>query len=327
MWLNTSVAENSLNPFTTSMSGQDNSVRFEKEGNVAYWVVGGQQGRTYLPDYELTTLFAPNEWHHVALVSDNAGSAITGYFDGVERFSTQTNPHFPTHFSDAVIGAGYLNTPERYWVGLVDEVAIYNRALTNGEIKAIYDAGNAGKIKPGDEVTVYSNDFEGTVGPEWSNTSLDTTPAGARRFLGQFGNGLVTLALGDLPSHTQATVSFDLFIIGSWDGNGIPFGPDVWDLSVAGGPTLVHTTFANNPALPQSYPSTHPGDDHSPRTGALEDNTLGYSFGIEPTDAVYRLSFTFAHSGSSLVLDFSGSGLEDLDNESWGLDNVVVRVR
>ncbi len=32
--------------------------------------------------------------------------------------------------------------------GLIDEIAIYSRALTAAEIKAIYDAGSAGMVKP-----------------------------------------------------------------------------------------------------------------------------------------------------------------------------------
>jgi hypothetical protein len=41
------------------------------------------------------------------------------------------------------------------------------------------------------DIEVYSNDFEGVVGPEWSNTSTDVTPKGARRFLGRFGNDAI----------------------------------------------------------------------------------------------------------------------------------------
>ena len=36
----------------------------------------------------------------------------------------------------------------RFGTGLIDEVEIFNRALTAAEIEAIYDAGSAGKIKP-----------------------------------------------------------------------------------------------------------------------------------------------------------------------------------
>ena len=34
------------------------------------------------------------------------------------------------------------------FIGLIDEVEIFNRALAATEIKAIYDAGRLGKIKP-----------------------------------------------------------------------------------------------------------------------------------------------------------------------------------
>ena len=165
--------------------------------------------------------------------------------------------------------------------------------------------------------------------PEWSNDARDVTPSG-RVFLGQFSNQTVSLLLSGLPAHSQATVSFDLFIINSWDGNcagpncGCPScGPDVWDLTVAGGPTLLHTTFSNVGLLNQAYPDTFPGGDNPAGTGATEVNTLGYSnYG----DSVYHLSFNFPHSIGALQLNFSAMGLQDISDESWGLDNVEVAV-
>ncbi|MGE0682964.1 MAG: thrombospondin type 3 repeat-containing protein [Candidatus Binatia bacterium] len=178
---------------------------------------------------------------------------------------------------------------------------------------------------------VYSNDFEGAVGPEWSSALTDTTPAGARRFFGQFGSGTVSLTLTGLPAHTNITVSFDLFILQTWDGNGIPFGPDIWDLSVVDGPTLLHTTFSNvhKDLGQQAYPDAYPGGDNPSTTGAVEIDTLGYDsfFGdAHHGDSIYRLSFTFSHSTNSLVMNFSASGLQLLGDESWGLDNVDVAV-
>lgn len=171
----------------------------------------------------------------------------------------------------------------------------------------------------------YFNDFEGVPGPEWSNGSTDITPAGARTFLGQFGNQTVSLTLASVPAG-NVTVSFELFIIQSWDGHKDSggYGPDVWDLSVGGGPTLLNTTFATHDPRKQAYPDTYPGGlDLLPfyphNTGAAEVDTLGYSY-----DAVYNLSFTFAHAGGDLVLNFSATGLQGLGDESWGLDNVLV---
>ncbi len=42
---------------------------------------------------------------------------------------------------------------------------------------------------------VYENDFEKTVGQEWSKRTLEFTPKEGRRFLGQFGSETVQLML------------------------------------------------------------------------------------------------------------------------------------
>ena len=42
-------------------------------------------------------------------------------------------------------------------------------------------------------------------------------------------------------------------------------------------------------------------------------------------DSVYNLNFSFAHSGSSIRLNFAANGLQPLlTDESWGLDNVQL---
>ena len=186
-------------------------------------------------------------------------------------------------------------------------------------------------VLPAAAEVVYFNDFEGAVGSEWSNTSTDTTPVGDRKFLGQFGNDTVSLMLTDLPPHTDMTVTFDLFIIQSWDGNIIGYGPDIWELSVAGGPTLLYTTFSNAFAsetdFRQAYPDSYPDGDNPGLTGAAESDTLGYGDASEydgANDSVYRLSFRFPHSESSLTLNFAFSNSRD--PEIWGLDNVTVEV-
>jgi len=184
------------------------------------------------------------------------------------------------------------------------------------------------------QAVIYSTDFESPVGPEWSVTNRSVTPVGGRTFLGDFANQTATLTLSSLPTHNQLVVSFDLFIIRTWDGNNTVAGPDIWDLSVVGGSTLLHTTFQNPHNLwsgdGQAYPGTYPGGSYPSGTGASEINTLGYYdqgvFQLGPMDMVYKLSFAFPHSASSLALSFSASGLEGVGNESWGLDNVVVAV-
>jgi hypothetical protein len=171
------------------------------------------------------------------------------------------------------------------------------------------------------------------------------SPNGSQRFLGEFGgptivtarpydpqhfvqvDETVTLSLGNLKPHTRATASFDLYILKSWDGNNPNYGPDRWKLSVHGGPTLLDTTFSNN-AKTGDYDlslQNYPAADSRDHAGAAAVNTLGYSFF---GDAVYHLTFTFSHSGSTLVLDFSSSLFEGkgIGDESWGLDNVRISI-
>ena len=45
---------------------------------------------------------------------------------------------------------------------------------------------------------------------------------------------------------------------------------------------------------------------------------------ISSNDSVYRLNYSFQHTGASVTLDFMGIGLQELADESWGLDDVGV---
>ncbi|BBM86499.1 hypothetical protein [Candidatus Uabimicrobium amorphum] len=173
----------------------------------------------------------------------------------------------------------------------------------------------------------YTKTFEGKVGPEWSSAKTSTTPSG-RKFLGQFSKNGVTLSLNDLPPHSQVTISFELFIMSSWDGNSKEWGPDIWELSVKDGPTLLHTTFSNSGI--QAFPQNYPGGKNIARSGASENNTLGYVFRYggkrHPADSVYRLKYTFSHTEDSVMFQFSGIDLQGVHDESWGLANVAVHL-
>jgi hypothetical protein len=120
------------------------------------------------------------------------------------------------------------------------------------------------------------NDFESGAGSEWDNRTAEVTPTGARSFLGRFGNQTVTLNLTNLPSHNEVLLSFDLFVIQSWDGNDAIAGrgPDIWGVSVVNGPNLACTTFATHqgPTQPgyQAYPENYPNGKHPVNTGASE---------------------------------------------------------
>ena len=195
------------------------------------------------------------------------------------------------------------------------------------------------------EIQMYSNDFEGPgpVGSEWSNTSTDTTPGTvphpADKFLGQFGNQDVTLTINNLPlDHTELRIEFDLYVIRSWDGNfdQDARGPDYWAMDEGTIPVNPEdwdyiTTFSNwEPGVGpnQAYPDIFGVGDHNARTGADENNTLGFLFdpgsGDIILDAVYHGDVLYSHTAGTFIVTFGADHLQALDDESWGIDNVNV---
>ncbi|MCX6924807.1 MAG: LamG domain-containing protein, partial [Verrucomicrobia bacterium] len=96
----------------------------------------------------------PAGWHHVAAARDLASSRIDLYLDGVAVGTKSglvvTNVIAPD--VDGVIGGvntNYVDSDGREaFSGLVDELAVYSRALYSTEIAAIYQAGSAGKVAP-----------------------------------------------------------------------------------------------------------------------------------------------------------------------------------
>jgi hypothetical protein len=93
---------------------------------------------------------------------------------------------------------------------------------------------------------------------------------------------------------------------------------------VQGGPTLLDTTFSNNPKTGADLSlQNYPVANRPQQSGAASVNTLGYTFF---GDSIYHLTFNFPHAGDTLIPNFSSSLFEGkgTDDESWGLDNVRV---
>jgi alpha-tubulin suppressor-like RCC1 family protein len=321
------------NDFVAISAGHSHSVAIKADGSLVSW---GQL--TEVPPGNDFVAVSAGPMHNLALRAD--GSLASG------------GGNSEWHENDVPAGNDFVDIATGSWHCLAiktdGSVVAWGRNLygecdvprilsARSKEKAVAIAGAEGfhsiaiiAAQP-ERLGYYFNDFEGVVGDEWSSRRTDVTPVGARRFLGQFGDENIMLTLSDLPAHTQVTVSFDLFIIRSWDGNNQIHGPDIWQLKVDEGPTLVHTTFANAPPeledFRQAYPGNYPGRNFLPYTGAVEIKTLGYTEIPSPApDAVYHFVWTFAHTASILRLDFSGQGLQIIQDESWGLDNVKVDV-
>ncbi len=186
----------------------------------------------------------------------------------------------------------------------------------------------AGFAAPAAADIVFAADMTGgNIGAGWSKHQTSIAPLG-EEFLGEFGNERVTFTLQEAVEAPMLEVSFDLYIIRSWDGNVSFPGQDIFRFGVVGGPTLLDTTFANQRPgweRPQAYPNARGEGDNPMNSGADAVNTLGYEFYNGPLDAVYHMTYLIEPTNGGLELFFEAQGLQQLSDESWGVDNVQIR--
>jgi hypothetical protein len=119
-----------------------------------------------------------NEWSHIAVVFDRDGN-MTRYLNGVQT-GTQDNISAQAGSVDHPLnfciggrdgGAGCI---ERMFDGRIDEVRVYERVLTVGEIKQVYNASAGAKINSSQNVAQGSSLNSGLIGL-WSFNGLDLT--------------------------------------------------------------------------------------------------------------------------------------------------------
>ncbi|MHC4676753.1 MAG: LamG domain-containing protein, partial [Planctomycetota bacterium] len=75
-----------------------------------------------------------NTWHHIAVTWD--GTTAHLYIDGVDMAITYGTPENPLALA-AVIGAWSDNPSDENWFGTLDDVRLYDRALSAGEISQL----------------------------------------------------------------------------------------------------------------------------------------------------------------------------------------------
>jgi len=188
------------------------------------------------------------------------------------------------------------------------------------------------------EVEVYTNNFETNNLSNIQNGVVNQF--NGTKVLGQYNNGSFALTVNNMPKHDLVTISFDLYIHDSWDGNKLaPDGPDIWEMLVDGNP-YINTTFSNDLCPggggifcpPQAYPLDYPNSNHNPKTGAYNTNLPGAcSRKSDPNGTtMYKIEKTFRHSNSTLLLEcldrlVQTNTSDPKCDESWSVDNITIK--
>ena len=122
--------------------------RLLKQADNRFWFClgGGIGNRCQEPAFTLfsATVATTGVWYHLAAVK--SATSFSLYVNGQLQDSRSPVPNFmDLHVGDLRIGANALQGT--HLNGLIDEVAIYDRALSSSDIQAIFLAGSHGKCK------------------------------------------------------------------------------------------------------------------------------------------------------------------------------------
>ncbi|MDQ3773700.1 MAG: LamG domain-containing protein [Pseudomonadota bacterium] len=132
-------------------------VQYDNVGSQYHW--GAATGGSCCVGFALT----PGVWQHLAITRDpNHVSRV--YLDGALVGSAAGAGPI------AYDGTQFLRLARwggggRNWDGQLDEVEIYNRALSEKEIKAIFDAGSVGKCKVIVVIDIKPGEFPNDINP------------------------------------------------------------------------------------------------------------------------------------------------------------------
>jgi formylglycine-generating enzyme required for sulfatase activity len=98
--------------------------------------------------------FTDNKWHHVVLIFDGEKKLFKVFFDG-EKIEKSTS-FISLYNPDSKIKLGMQKYANRSFSGKIDEIGIWNRALTDTEALSLFNGGK-GKPYPFDKVSLNAN--------------------------------------------------------------------------------------------------------------------------------------------------------------------------
>ena len=141
------------------------------------------------------TALAVGTWYFVAVTWDDATDEMILYKNG----SIVDSATVSADVTDATVSIGSFGYSNGFmWAGTIDDVRIYDRALSRQQIDAMYNAGT------GDHDTIVSNETE--VGDTWAAhvTAFSASEAGTTRV----SNNLTIVADSEIPACPAEMVSY-----------------------------------------------------------------------------------------------------------------------
>jgi hypothetical protein len=126
------------NPYAKAFGGEG-TITQETNGSLSYYYGTGAGNTTPYQGFNSGSVLQLNTWNYVTLVRDLTNMRLYWYKNG--NLVVQTTASYPAASTSSLpvtIGAGYAG----FYNGLIDDVRVYNRALSSAEINQIYTSGS-----------------------------------------------------------------------------------------------------------------------------------------------------------------------------------------
>lgn len=138
-----------------------------------------------------STSVVQDQWTHLVGTYDAVTKTKNLYVDGKLAASKTNVTITPNDARPLRIGAGQTEGTGTYWFrGDIDEVAVYNQALSPGQVATHYAVGMTGVLPMADGPVYHFDESAGSLTRDATNAHADGTISGATWATGKFGSGL-----------------------------------------------------------------------------------------------------------------------------------------
>ena len=135
IWLNPDVSHNGLVMMNYLSSN----------GWGVYYNSGDLRFRAYPSAWQTLTTISTSVWTHILIVGDDTGDNLLCYKNGVEVYNNSYALSIAESSDNVYIGS--QNGGNFFFNGSIDEVGIWNTALTSTQVQSIYDATSTNLTK------------------------------------------------------------------------------------------------------------------------------------------------------------------------------------
>ena len=152
-WIKTSVSDDQT--IMSKGSGGAGGKRYSFSTNSSGYLVGNLDDNTASTNITGGTDVSDNAWHHVVIVYDRDGNGqayLDNSTDGSAVDITGSDGTLNDTGKDFCIGVFSHDEADAAFTGSIDEVAIFTKVLTSGEISTLYGGGAPGTAGNANEV-------------------------------------------------------------------------------------------------------------------------------------------------------------------------------